>query len=418
MLKQQLVERFFRYAAISSQSKSGAATVPSSSGQRKLAELLKDDLESLGLVDLKLSEFSVLTGRLPARLPDGFAGKVPAVGFVAHLDTVDVNLSPDVHPQVVRAYDGTDICLNEAERIFIKTDEHPELLNYVGQDILCGDGKSVLGADNKAAIASILVALETLVNDPARYHGEIHVAFVPDEEIGLVGAKHMNFADFPVDFAYTIDSCELGEVVYETFNAGGCVVKIKGVSAHPMSAKGVMVNPTLIAVDIANAFNRLETPENTEGKEGYIWVRGIKSNQSEATVELNIRDHDKARYEARKKYIDEVVALAKLRHPKAEITYKTTDVYGNIADAVRDENKKCIDYIYTAMQNLGITPKTIAMRGGTDGSFISTQGILTPNFFTGAHNFHSNCEFLPLDSFEKSCAMILELVRLVCASEP
>lgn len=413
MMKQQLTERFFRYAAVSSQSKGGAGVVPSSAGQRELAELLKKDLQKLGLADLKISEYGVLTGKLPARTPEGFAGKIPTVGFVAHLDTVDVNLSPDVRPQIVKNYGGGDVCLNAEQKIFMKADEHPELKQYVGQDIIFSDGTSVLGADNKAAISSVLVALETLAADASRYHGEIRVAFVPDEEIGLVGAKHMDFSDFPVDFAYTIDCCELGEVVYETFNAAAGEVVVKGVSAHPMSAKGVMVNPTLVAVDLINQFNRAETPEHTEGKEGYIWVQKMSSSQSEAKVTLNIRDHDKKRFEARKAYIKDAVEFLKLRHPKAEIACTITDIYGNIADAVNEENKKCIDYLYAAMHNLGIKPKTIAMRGGTDGSFISTKGILTPNFFTGGHNFHSKFEFLPVDSFEKSCLMVLELTNLI-----
>lgn len=416
MMKKKLVERFFRYVAIPSQSKAGTGSVPSSDGQRKLAELLKAELASLGVLNLKISQYGVLTGMLPARLPEGFTDKVPAVGFVAHLDTVDVNLNPKIHPQVVH-YDGKDVCLNQERQIVLKVDEHPALLNYIGQDIIFSDGTSVLGADDKAAISSIMVAIEMLGSDPNRYHGELYFAFVPDEEIGLVGAKHLDFADFPVDFAYTLDCCELGEVVYETFNAGKGEIKIKGVSAHPMSAKGVLVNPSLIAVDLVNSFDRMDTPEHTEGKDGYIWVQGLSSNQSEAKVLLNIRDHDKTRYEARKKLIEDVVSFIRVRHPRAEITCEITDVYSNIADAVNPENRKCIDYIYKAMDNLGITPKTIAMRGGTDGSYLSSQGILTPNFFTGGHNFHSNAEFLPVDSFEKSCQMVLALVDLVYRNE-
>ena len=416
-MKQQLIHRFFRYAAVSSQSKEAAQSVPSTAGQRKLAELLKEDLAALGLVDLKISDTSVLTGKLPARVPTDFKGKLPKVGFVAHLDTVDVNLSPDIHPQIIKDYDGNDVCLNAEKQIFVKVAEHPELKKYIGQDIIFSDGTSVLGADNKAAISAMTVALELLQAEKNRYHGDLYFAFVPDEEIGLIGSKTLDFAEFPVDFAYTIDSCELGEVVYETFNAGSAVVHIKGVSAHPMSAKGVLVNPTLVAVDMIQCFNRLETPENTDGTDGYIWVQGIESNQSAAKVTLNIRDHHKARYDGRKKYINEVVALMKLRYPRATITCTMQDVYGNIKDAITEENKKCIDHIYAAMKKLDIEPKTIAMRGGTDGSFISTKGIPTPNFFTGAHNFHSNAEFLPLDSFEKSCQMVLEIIQLVYEEE-
>lgn len=409
-MQTRLLERFLRYVAVTSQSDASQAVVPSTEGQRSLAELLKKDLDELGLVNLEISEYSVLTGKLPANLPAGSGEQVPAVGFVAHLDTVDVNLSADIKPQVVRSYSGGDICLNEKKGIYLREAEHPELLKYKGQDIVCTDGTSVLGADNKAAIANVVVALETLVQNKDLQHGDIYVAF---EECGLRGAKKMDFSKFPVAFAYTIDCCELGEVVYETFNAGSAVVKIKGVSAHPMSAKGVMVNPTLVAVDLINSFDRMQTPEHTEGTEGYIWAKSIISNQSEAVVQLDIRDHNKNTYEARKHLIKTNVESLQKLYPRAEIVCTITDTYGNIADAVNDENRKCIDYIYTAMSELGIKPNTIAMRGGTDGSYISTQGILTPNYFTGGHNFHSNCEFLPLLALEKSCQMTLKLIELI-----
>lgn len=411
-MQAKLTERFLRYAAVSSQSLEGASQVPSTLGQRELAEFLKQDLAELGLVDLEISEYAVLTGRLPANLPEGYHS-VPKVGWVAHLDTVDVCLSPDIHPQIVKNYQGGDICLNQEKQIYLTVAEHPEIEKYIGEDIIVSDGTSVLGADNKAAISNIMVALETLINDKSIYHGEIYVAFVPDEEVGLLGSKKIDFSKFPVDFAYTIDCCELGEVVYQTFNAGSADVYIKGVTAHPMSAKGVLVNPALIAVDLVNSFDRMQTPEHTEGTEGFIWVSGIDANVSEAKVALKIRDHNKALYEARKKQIADAVEFLKLRHPKAEIRLEMSDTYSNIEDAVREDNKKCIDFIYQAMEELQITPKTIAMRGGTDGSFISGKGILTPNYFTGAHNFHSNCEFMPMGAVEKSCLMTLKLIELI-----
>ena len=411
-LQAKLLERFLRYVAVTSQSNATVKTVPTTSGQRELAELLKTELAELGLVDLEISEFSVLTGKLPANLPAGHHA-VPAVGWVAHLDTVDVCLNADIHPQVVKNYQGGDICLNEEKQIFLKVSEHPEIEKYIGEDIVVSDGTSVLGADDKVAIANVMVALETLANDKTIYHGDIYVCFVPDEEIGLLGAKKIDFEKFPVDFAYTIDCCELGEVVYETFNAGSAEVYIKGITAHPMSAKGVLVNPTLVATDLVNSFDRMQTPEHTEGTEGYIWVTAINSNVSEARVNMAIRDHNKVLYEARKEQIKNAVEFLKLRHPKAVIELTMSDTYGNIADAIREDNKKCIDFIYQAMEELDITPKTIAMRGGTDGSFISTKGILTPNYFTGAHNFHSNCEFWPLGAAEKSCRMTLKLIELI-----
>lgn len=413
-MKEQLLKYFFRYTAISSQSNAAISTIPTSAGQSQLANILKQDLTEVGLINLLISPTSVLTGFLPANLPKDSPVSLPKVGFVAHLDTVDISLSPNIHPQLIENYNGKDICLNKEKNVFMKVSEHPELKKYIGQDILFSDGTSVLGADNKAAISSLLTALETLHNDKTLYHGDLYFAFVPDEEIGLRGAKTIDFTKFPVDFAYTLDCCELGEIVYETFNAGNAAINITGVSAHPMSAKGVLVNPTLIAVDFINLFDRLQTPENTDGTDGYIWVKSITSNQIKSTITLNIRDHDKDLYEARKKYIDEAVTFIRRRYPRAAIDYTISDIYGNIADALTTDNRQCIDYIYAAMKNLNITPKTIAMRGGTDGSFISTKGIPTPNFFTGAHNFHSINEFLPLDSFQKSCQMILEIIKLVC----
>ena len=411
--EEELVKRFLRYVKVPSQSEANGGTkVPSTESQWDMAHLLQKELAELGAEDISLSEYCVLTARLPANLPAG-APPAPAVGFCAHMDTVDVSLSPVVKPRRLH-YEGGDIVLNERKNIVMRAAEHPELAPYVGQEIIVTDGTSVLGADNKAAVANVMTALATLAGDPAIPHGDLYVAFVPDEECGLWGSKHMDFAKFPVAYAYTIDCCALGEVVYETFNAGSATVTIQGVSAHPMSAKGVLVNPTLLAVDFVNLFDRRETPECTEGTEGYIWCQTIRSNPSTAVVELNIRDHDKARYEGRKRLILENIEKLQKSEPRARVTYTMEDTYGNIADAVTDANRSAIDNLYEAMNRLDITPKTIAMRGGTDGSFISTKGILTPNYFTGALNFHSNCEFLPIPSLRKSYEVTMELIALAC----
>jgi len=412
-LKTKLVERFFRYAAIESQSEAGGTAVPSTQGQIELAKLLKADLLELGLTHIKLTEQGILIAILPANLPKGFTGKIPPIGFLAHLDTVDVSISPIIKPHIVKQYNGGDVLLNKEQDIWMRVAEHKELLNYIGQDIIVSDGTSVLGADNKAAIAAIMVALERFKMNDCLYHGDIVVAFLPDEEIGGSGSKAMDLRDFPVQFAYTIDSCEIGEVVFETFNAGSVVINIKGITAHPMSAKGVLVNPALVVNDIMNHLDKKDTPEHTDGKEGYFWVTRITSNPNTATVNINIRDFDKKLYEARKNYIADLMKLVSARNPRAQISYEITDTYGNIADSITDDNKQCIEFMYKAMENLEIVPKTISMRGGTDGSTLSARGIPTPNFFTGAHNFHSNCEFLPMNSFEKSCCMILEISKLV-----
>ena len=413
-MKEELLERFLRYAAVTSQSNAKAGTVPSSPGQRRLAELLAAELGEIGFQKIEISEYSVLTAFLPGNLPDNRA--VPTVGWVAHLDTVDAGLSPDVHPQVIRGYQGGDICLNAEKNLWMRKAEHPEVEDYIGDDLVVTNGTSVLGADNKSAIANVMTAFTRIVKEN-RPHGNIYLAFVPDEEIGLCGAKKMDFSKFPVDFAYTIDCCALGEVVYQTFNAGGATISIKGVTAHPMSSKGVLVNPTLIATDFVQMMDRTATPECTEGTEGFIWVNSIVSSPARATVSIKIRDHNRAKYEEKKATIARAVEYLKTRYPRAEIELTMSDVYGNIEDALTDENRASIDMLYRALEIEGVQPKTIAMRGGTDGSYISTQGIITPNYFTGALNFHSSCEFMPLSAVEKSTQVTLALVDLIAGTK-
>lgn len=410
-LQNRLLTRFLRYAAIPSQSDASAGSVPSTPGQRRLAELLAEELAQLDVVDISISDRSVVIGHLPARLPKG-SKPVPTVGWVAHLDTVDVKMSPEVHPVLVKAYPGGDILQNAEKGLYLREAEHPEIRAYIGQDILVSDGTSVLGADNKAAIANIMVSLEIL-KEYSLPHGEIYIAFVPDEEIGLLGSKAMEIEKFPVDFAYTIDCCKQGELVYETFNAGSASLRIKGVTAHPMSSKNNLVNPALVAVDFINLLDRAETPEHTEKTEGFLWVSGIQADVLTAEVSIVIRDHSKQKYEAKKAYLQTAMEMVQRMHPKAELSLQIEDVYANIADALTPENRACVDLLYTAMEALDIQPETIAMRGGTDGSFLSTKGIPTPNYFTGAHNFHSCYEFLPMNAFEKATEVTLKLIAMI-----
>lgn len=405
--QEKLLEKFLRYVAVSSQSSTKTKTVPSSEGQWAMAKLLAGELEALGLESVEISDYAVVTAKLPSNLPEGVT--VPTVGWCAHMDTVDAGLSPDIHPHVVKNYQGGDICLNAEKDIWLRVAEHPEVERYIGDDLIVTDGTSVLGADNKSAIANVMTALEIVIAEK-RPHGNIYVAFVPDEEIGLCGAKKLDFSKFPVDFAYTIDSCEIGELVYQTFNAGGATLTIKGVTAHPMSAKGVLVNPTLIACDFVNALDRHETPECTEGTEGFIWVHSIQSSPSVATVGIKIRDHHLDGYQAKKAKIRQIVERLTKENPRAQLHLEMADVYGNIADAITPENRAGLDLLFEVYRSVGVEPKELAMRGGTDGSYISTQGILTPNYFTGAHNFHSNCEFMPMKSFEKSLEVTLGLI--------
>lgn len=411
-LQERLLARFLRYAAVPTQSAAESDTVPSSPGEWALARMLAEEIRGLGAEDVEVDGHAVVTGRLPARLPEGHA-PVPAVGWVAHMDTADVGMSPEVHPAVIRNYQGGDICQNPEKGICISVSEHPELLKYIGQDIVVSDGTSVLGADDKAALANVVTALEVLRENPEIPHGEIYVCFVPDEEIGLRGAKVMDFSRFPVEFAYTIDCCGQGELVYRTFNAAHVRVDITGVTAHPMSSKNNTVNPILVATDFLSLLDRGETPEHTEKTEGYIWATGIEGNQLNAVLKLQIRDHDRRKFLAKKEYLQACLEMMKKRHPKAELSMRIDDDYGNISDALTPENRKCVDYLFRAMKELGIGVRDIAMRGGTDGSYISTRGIPTPNYFTGAENFHSRCEFLPLGALENSCRTTLKLIELI-----
>ena len=395
----------FLYSSIPSQSNASSKTLPSSEGQMKLAKVLAEDLKALGLINVVVNDNSIVTALLPKNKDN-----IHSIGFVAHLDTVDIGLTGDVHAQILK-FEGNDLCLNKEKNIMFKVSEHPEIKNYINNDIIFSDGTSVLGADNKAAISTIMSALK-YIKDNNIEHGDIYIAFVPDEEIGLLGSKQLDLNVFKPDFAYTIDSCEIGEVVYETFNAGSASIEIEGVTAHPMSAKGVLVNPILIAIDIANEFDRKQTPECTEKKEGYIWVQGISGNQRNASLKLNIRDHNKKLYEEKKAKIREVIEKHQKLEPRAKIELTIEDVYGNIADSVKDD-KFPIDVIYEAMKNLNIEAKTLSMRGGTDGSALSVKGLLTPNYFTGAHNFHSIYEFLPIPSFHKSLETTLEIIRII-----
>src|SRR5476649_2922740 len=307
----QLTRRFFRYVAVSSQSDAAAARLPSSSGQQRLADMLATELQGFGMSDIQIDQQATVTAVRRGNVPGA-----PRIGFIAHLDTVDVGLSPDIHPQLLR-FTGQDLCLNPQRDIWLRVAEHPEILPYIGGDILVSDGTSVLGADNKAAITTIMTLLENL--DDHTPHGDIVVAFVPDEEIGLRGAKAMDPDRFKVDFAYTIDCCEVGEVVYENFNAASAVVTFTGVTAHPMSAKGVLVNPILMAHDFIALFDRLQTPEHTAGREGYFWCNDLQANAGRATLKMSIRDFESDRFAWRKQQIGAMAADIARRYPSGAV---------------------------------------------------------------------------------------------------
>ncbi|WOZ79587.1 peptidase T [Kosakonia sacchari] len=402
-LTSQLTHRFFRYLNITSQSDPTATTLPTTVGQFDMARELANELKTLGLEEIVIDNHATVTAVKKGNVPGA-----PRIGFITHIDTVDVGLSPHIHPQILR-FEGQDLCLNSAQDIWLRVDEHPEILAYPNEEIIFSDGTSVLGADNKAAVTVVMTLLENLT--PEQRHGDIVVAFVPDEEVGLRGAKALDLARFDVDFAWTIDCCEQGEIVYENFNAASAQIQFTGVTAHPMSAKGVLVNPLLMAMDYISHFDRQQTPEHTEGREGYIWFNGINAVQSYATLNANIRDFDNESFAKRKQQIADVAAKIAAQYPTAKVEYSISDTYSNISNAI-GEDRRAIDLLFAAMESLGITPKPTPMRGGTDGAALSAKGLLTPNFFTGAHNFHSRFEFLPLRAFEASYNVALQLCLL------
>ncbi|MCD9537171.1 peptidase T [Photobacterium carnosum] len=403
-IEQILCDRFQRYVAISSQSDANNQELPSSSGQYQLAQLLHDELKNLGYNNITLHPNSILIAHLPGNKPNA-----KTLGFIAHLDTVDVGLSPNIIPQLL-TYNGEPLCLNADQQIYISEQTHPELAKYHHQDIFFSNGTSVLGADDKAAIAVLMTLAEQLITTKTP-HGDIYLAFVPDEEIGLRGAKALDLKNFPVEHCYTIDCCERGEVIYETFNAGSAQLSIVGITAHPMSAKNVLVNPNLIAADFISMLNDMGKPEQTAEREGYFWVTDISGNQNTASVSVAIRDFDQENYNARKSYLTTLTAFLRHKHPKADINITLTDVYNNISQAM-GSNTEALTRLYQALENTNIPAKTIAMRGGTDGSALSVKGLFTPNFFTGAHNFHSAFEFLPIPSFVDSYRVAKALVNM------
>ena len=405
-LAQQLRQRFYRYLAVTSQSDAKSTTLPSTPEQHEMARMLADELTQLGMQQVVIDEFATVTAIRP-----GTVAGAPRIGFITHIDTVDVGLSPHIHPQTLR-FTGEDLCLNQEQDIWLRTQEHPEIQAYQGQDIIFSDGTSVLGADNKAAVTVVMTLLENLPADAPV--GDIVVAFVPDEEIGLRGAKALDLpARFAVDFAYTIDCCELGEVVYENFNAAAAEIRLTGVTAHPMSGKGVLVNPLLMAWDFISHFDRQQTPEHTAGREGYIWFNDMQANASEACLKASIRDFDQANFAQRKQQILDVAELIRKAYPTGKVDVNISDTYSNISNALGDD-RRAIELIFAAMAQNGVEPKVIPMRGGTDGAALSAKGLLTPNFFTGAHNFHSKFEFLPIPAFVKSY-QVAETICLLAA---
>ncbi len=402
-----LVDRFLQYVKFDTQSDELTNLTPSTPGQMIFARHLKDELQSLGLQDITLDE----NGYLMATLPGNIEGKnVPTVGFIAHLDTSPDMSGRHVSPRIVQNYDGGDIVLNEATGITLSPADFPELLNYVGQDLIVTDGNTLLGADDKAGVAEIISAMDYLIKHPEIKHGPVRIAFNPDEEIGR-GAHKFDVPAFGADFAYTMDGGEIGELEYENFNAAVARITFKGRNVHPGYAKHKMVNSMRIANQFIIMLPRWETPEHTEGYEGFYHLVGMEGSVENTVLTYIIRDHDRDRFERRKKELEHLVRKINQEFPGC-CTIEINDQYYNMREKI-EKVMYIIDIAREAMLAVGVTPKVQPIRGGTDGAQLSFKGLPCPNIFAGGLNFHGRYEFVPIPSMEKAMQVIVEIARRV-----
>lgn len=401
-----VVERFLDYVKINTQSDDSTGVTPSTHVQYDFAQYLKGKVEEMGLEEITLDE----KGYLMATLPANTDKEVPTIGFIAHLDTAPDMSGKDVKPRIVKDYDGTDIILNEKEGIVLSPAEFPELLNYIGQDLIVTDGTTLLGADDKAGIAEILTAVEYLQNHPEIKHGKIRIAFNPDEEIGQ-GAHNFDVKLFGCEFAYTMDGGAVGELEYENFNAAGAQITIQGRNVHPGTAKNKMVNSILIAAKLIDMLPEKETPAHTERYEGFFHVVGVEGGVDKTQVAYIIRDFDKESFENRKRLLEEVVAKINEEFP-GSTTLKINDQYYNMREKI-EPVMHVIELAEEAMREAGVTPKVQPIRGGTDGAQLSFKGLPCPNIFAGGENFHGRYEYVPIPSMEKATEVIVNICRLL-----
>lgn len=401
-----VVDRFLQYVKFDTQSDGLTNLTPSTPGQMVFAEFLEKELQSLGLKDITLDE----NGYLMATLPSNVSKKVPTIGFIAHLDTSPDMSGRHVSPRIVENYDGGDIVLNEDKGIVLSPTEFPELSHCAGQPIIVTDGNTLLGADDKAGIAEIISALDYLIKHPEIKHGDIRVAFNPDEEIGL-GAHKFDVERFGADWAYTMDGGEIGELEYENFNAAVAKVTFAGRNVHPGYAKHKMVNSMRVATQFAIMLPRWETPEHTEGYEGFYHLVGIEGSVEKTVLTYIIRDHDRDRFERRKKEFEHLTRKINKEFPECA-SLELKDQYFNMREKI-EPVMHIIEIAEQAMRNVEVTPKVVPIRGGTDGAQLSFKGLPCPNIFAGGLNFHGRYEYLPIPSMEKAMQVIVEIARIV-----
>ncbi len=405
-----LIDRFLRYVKFDTQSDELTNLTPSTPGQYKFAQALEKELHRMGLEDISLDE----NGYLMATLPANTTRQLPTVGFIAHLDTSPDMSGHNVNPQRVNNYDGTKITLNPEKGIYLDPAEFPEMLNYVGKDLITTDGTTLLGADDKAGIAEILSAVEYLQAHPEIEHGKIRVAFNPDEEIGQ-GAHKFDVKLFGADWAYTMDGGEIGELEFENFNAASARVTFTGRNVHPGSAKHKMINSIRIANQFILMLPRWETPEHTEGYEGFYHLVGIEGSVEQTVLTYIVRDHDRDRFERRKRELEHLVRKTNNEFPGC-CSIEIKDQYYNMREKI-EPVMHIIEVAEKAMLRAGVTPKVQPIRGGTDGAQLSFKGLPCPNIFAGGLNFHGRYEFVPVQSMEKARDVIVEIARLVANPE-
>lgn len=403
----KVVDRFLQYVKFDTQSDELTNLTPSTPGQMIFARHLEKELNDMGLKDVTLDDNGYLMATLPGNTD---RNNVPTVGFIAHLDTSPDMSGRHVSPRIVESYPGGDITLNAEKRIVLSPSEFPELDNYIGQDLIVTDGNTLLGADDKAGIAEIITAVDYLIHHPEIRHGDIRIAFNPDEEIGK-GAHKFDVKRFAADWAYTMDGGEIGELEYENFNAAVAKVTFNGRNVHPGYAKHKMINSIRIANQFVIMLPRWETPEHTEGYEGFYHLVSIEGTVEKTVLTYIIRDHDRDRFERRKKEFEHLTRKINNEFPGVA-SLEISDQYYNMREKI-EPVKHIVDIAIKAMENVGVVPKVVPIRGGTDGAQLSFMGLPCPNIFAGGLNFHGRYEFVPIPSMEKATEVIVEIARLV-----
>ncbi|WP_028274419.1 peptidase T [Atopococcus tabaci] len=403
---ENLVPRFIRYVQTETRSDETSTTIPTTQSQVDFAKMLMNELTEMGLEEV---EYNTNNGYVTATLPSNIDKEVPAIGFIAHMDTADFN-AENVQPQIHENYDGSAIVLNEEENIILSPADFPNLKKYVGQTLITTDGTTLLGSDDKSGIAEIMTALEIMLNDPSIKHGKIRVGFGPDEEIGI-GADRFDVQHFATDFAYTVDGGPVGELEYESFNAASARLKIQGKNVHPGTAKDQMVNALKLALAFDRKLPELDAPEHTEGREGFYHLHGLRGTEEAAEMEYIIRDHDRTLFEHRKETMQRITDAMNKELGMERIHLTLKDQYYNMREVI-EKDMRPVEVAKKAMENLNIEPIIKPIRGGTDGSKISFMGLPTPNIFAGGENFHGRYEFVSVESMQRATDVIVEIARL------